>query len=66
MGNEKIVATAIYYYDSENVQDSHLSFRMAVSHNGTYYEQNDNDGVKRVYGITRSVLKSVRSSVSSF
>lgn len=29
--NERIVATALYYLDSENVTPSHLSFRMRTS-----------------------------------
>jgi hypothetical protein len=29
--NEHIVATALYYLDSENVTPSHLSFRMTTS-----------------------------------
>ena len=29
--NEHIVATALYYLDSENVTPSHLSFRMATN-----------------------------------
>ncbi|KAL2271985.1 hypothetical protein VTJ83DRAFT_1356 [Remersonia thermophila] len=31
MVNEHIVATALYYIDSENITDSHLSFRMATA-----------------------------------
>ncbi len=31
--NEHIVATALYYLDSENVTPSRLSFRMATDHN---------------------------------
>ncbi|KAL1840395.1 hypothetical protein VTJ49DRAFT_521 [Mycothermus thermophilus] len=31
MMNEHIVATALYYIDSENITDSHLSFRMATN-----------------------------------
>jgi hypothetical protein len=30
MLNEHIVATALFYIDSENVTESHLSFRMAT------------------------------------
>jgi hypothetical protein len=30
MGNEKIIATAIYYYDSENMVDDCLNFRQSV------------------------------------
>jgi hypothetical protein len=31
MANEKIVATMIYYYDSENIKDDRLRFRRAVN-----------------------------------
>lgn len=30
MSNEKIVATAIYYYDSENIDGDCLNFRQGV------------------------------------
>ena len=30
MKNEKILATAIYYYEQENITESHLAFRTAV------------------------------------
>ncbi|KIO22374.1 hypothetical protein M407DRAFT_28093 [Tulasnella calospora MUT 4182] len=31
MANERIVASGIYYYDSENITESQLAFRMAVT-----------------------------------
>jgi hypothetical protein len=37
MANEKIAATAIYYYDSENIEDSHLSFRQSVELVNNHY-----------------------------
>jgi hypothetical protein len=49
MMNERIVATGIYYWDSENITESRLSFRAAVD--GPAYEQNDHDGVREVYGL---------------
>ena len=49
MMNERIVSTGIYYWDSENITDSRLSFRAAIDHPG--YEQNDRDGVRAVYGL---------------
>lgn len=47
--NERIVSTCIYYWDSENVTDSRLSFRVAVGE--PEYEQNDRKGVREVYGV---------------
>jgi Protein of unknown function (DUF4246)/Domain of unknown function DUF4246, N-terminal len=49
MMNERIVSTGIYYWDSENITDSRLSFRVAV--NEPEYEQNDREGVREVYGL---------------
>jgi len=49
MMNERIVSTGIYYWDSGNVTDSRLSFRVAVGE--PEYEQNDRKGVREVYGV---------------
>ncbi|GGT65732.1 DUF4246 domain-containing protein [Streptomyces purpureus] len=49
MLNERIVSTGIYYFDSENITDSRLSFRAALD--DPYYEQNDDNGVRDVYGL---------------
>lgn len=49
MMNERIVSTGIYYWDSENITDSRLGFRAAVQDPG--YEQNDDNGVRDVYGL---------------
>jgi hypothetical protein len=49
MMNERIVSTCIYYWDSENVTDSRLSFRVAVGE--PEYEQDDRKGVREVYGV---------------
>lgn len=50
MLNERIVATCIYYWDSENITESRLNFRAAVAQPN--YEQNDHRGVAAVYGLT--------------
>lgn len=49
MMNERIVATVIHYRDSQNITESRLSFRAALDHPS--YEQNDDDGVRDVYGL---------------
>ncbi|MER7466418.1 DUF4246 domain-containing protein [Streptomyces sp. NPDC097981] len=49
MMNERIVSTALYYWDSENITESRLSFRAALD--DPNYEQNDNDGLREVYGL---------------
>jgi hypothetical protein len=37
MANEKIAATAIYYYDSENIEEDCLNFRQSVELVNLYY-----------------------------
>lgn len=49
MLNERIVSTGIYYWDSENITDSRLSFRAALDY--PTYEQNDDTGMREVYGL---------------
>ncbi|MEU7297184.1 DUF4246 domain-containing protein [Streptomyces exfoliatus] len=49
MVNERIVSTGLYYYDSENITESLLSFRTAVD--DPRYEQNDDNGMREVYGL---------------
>ncbi|MFJ6615609.1 DUF4246 domain-containing protein [Streptomyces sp. NPDC091289] len=49
MLNERIVSTGIYYWDSENITESRLSFRAALD--DPRYEQNDDNGVREVYGL---------------
>ncbi|MET9950105.1 DUF4246 domain-containing protein [Streptomyces sp. NPDC006339] len=49
MVNERIVSTGIYYWDSENITESRLSFRAAVD--DPDYEQNDDNGMRDVYGL---------------
>ncbi|GAA0318229.1 hypothetical protein GCM10010302_66610 [Streptomyces polychromogenes] len=49
MLNERIVSTGIYYWDSENITESRLSFRAALD--DPEYQQNDDDGLREVYGL---------------
>ncbi|GGT09680.1 hypothetical protein GCM10010222_59550 [Streptomyces tanashiensis] len=49
MLNERIVSTGIFYWDSENITESRLSFRAALD--DPHYEQNDDDGLREVYGL---------------
>ncbi|SEG49442.1 Protein of unknown function [Actinacidiphila yanglinensis] len=49
MVNERIVSTGIYYWDSENITESRLSFRAALD--DPDYEQNDDNGLREVYGL---------------
>ncbi|MFI1648506.1 DUF4246 domain-containing protein [Streptomyces avidinii] len=49
MLNERIVSTGIYYWDSENITESSLSFRAALD--DPDYEQNDDSGMREVYGL---------------
>ncbi|KXN80705.1 hypothetical protein AN958_08286 [Leucoagaricus sp. SymC.cos] len=54
--NEHICATAIYYYDCENITSSRLAFRSAVDplhlQTEVNYAQNDNDWLGVVYGLS--------------
>ena len=52
MYNEGIVSTFIYYYHSENIQDTRLSFRQATA-DPFYHEQNDSFCMKTLYGMSR-------------
>ncbi|CAI7915971.1 unnamed protein product [Closterium sp. NIES-53] len=49
MRNEHIAATGIYYFDSHNITESRLQFRITVAE--PEYDQNDNKGVARIYGL---------------
>ena len=55
MANERIVATGIYYYNTENITESRLSFRQCVSEGdwgmSLEYEQNDSRGYCVAYGF---------------
>lgn len=47
--NEDIVATALYYYDSENITHSALDFRAA--YDDPEYEQGDITGCREIFGL---------------
>lgn len=49
MLNERIVATSCFYLDADNIIGGELQFRTAVKE--PYYEQGDNEGVWKVYGL---------------
>ncbi|KAF9972722.1 hypothetical protein BGZ73_004149 [Actinomortierella ambigua] len=49
MANERIVASGIYYYKSENISTSRLNFRMSVCEPD--YEQSDDTGMKYMYNL---------------
>ncbi|CUA75280.1 ABC transporter C family member 4 [Rhizoctonia solani] len=51
MRNEAIAASGIYYYDEENITESRLAFRAAVT--VPYYEQEDERGCILTWGIGR-------------
>ena len=54
MLNEHICATALYYYDSENITDNHLHFRQKVENETVLYkqyDQNDSESVEVIYDI---------------
>ncbi|WP_031512512.1 DUF4246 domain-containing protein [Streptomyces sp. NRRL F-5123] len=64
MMNESIVSTGIYYWDSENITESRLSFRTAVD--DPDYEQNDDNGMREVYGLeNEDALNQVLGSAST-
>ena len=53
--NDRICATALYYYDNDNITESHLAFRQKVSTEditSRQYEQNDNKGICDMFDIT--------------
>ncbi|CAK5268853.1 unnamed protein product [Mycena citricolor] len=50
MANESIVSTFIYYYDTDNIEPSSLSFRQATSQ-PEYHEQDDAACMTILYGI---------------
>ncbi|KIO18082.1 hypothetical protein M407DRAFT_32229 [Tulasnella calospora MUT 4182] len=51
MANERIVASGIYYYDSENITESQLAFRQPVSFADVAYEQSDGRGIELTWGL---------------
>ncbi|POM62220.1 hypothetical protein PHPALM_28652 [Phytophthora palmivora] len=61
---EKIVGTGIYYFECENIKDSHLSFRAQVEE--PQYQQNDDAGVAEIYGLfNEELLVQVLGSVQT-
>ena len=60
--NEHIVATALYYYDSQNITESRLAFRQSPDgsefdydseiHEGFSYEQGEDTFLPAVFGLT--------------
>ena len=50
MLNERIVASGIYYFHSDNITESRLAFRQACKE--PVYVQGDDRGVEAVYGLT--------------
>ncbi|KAG9012310.1 hypothetical protein FRB90_006720 [Tulasnella sp. 427] len=51
MVNERIIASGIYYYDSENITESRLAFRTSVGSSNIFYEQGDGLGLMGTYGL---------------
>ncbi|RMY82943.1 hypothetical protein D0862_11851 [Hortaea werneckii] len=52
--NEHICASALYYYDCENITESHLSFREAMdieAVNRKYYDQDEWGHLEEVYDV---------------
>ncbi|KAH7140620.1 hypothetical protein EDB81DRAFT_59859 [Dactylonectria macrodidyma] len=53
--NERICATALYYYDCDNITDCHLDFRTAANaedlSQDVGYQQDDHDSISRTYAI---------------
>ncbi|KAI7486766.1 hypothetical protein KC357_g2680 [Hortaea werneckii] len=52
--NEHICASALYYYDCENITESHLSFREAISTEDLdrkHYDQDDWGHLETFYGV---------------
>ncbi|WP_101386204.1 DUF4246 domain-containing protein [Streptomyces sp. TLI_146] len=64
MLNERIVSTGIYYWDSENITESRLGFRAALD--DPDYEQNDDNGMREVYGLeNEDALNQILGSAST-
>lgn len=59
MANEHIVATAVYYYDVENVTESSISFRTLADLDSAdmSYEQDDHDCIAELFGVTGGELR---------
>jgi len=55
--NEHICASALYYYDSDNITDSFLGFRHRIDNQtleGKSYGQGDYGGVEQIYGVEQN------------
>lgn len=53
--NEHVIASALYYYDSENITDSYLAFREGVDRDELQeYEQHRYQALMQIYGIKDS------------
>ncbi|CAK5263957.1 unnamed protein product [Mycena citricolor] len=52
MGNESIVSTFIYYYDSDNIEPASLGFRQAVA-SPPYHQQDDVACMIMLYNLRR-------------
>ena len=75
--NEHICASALYYYDSSNVTESHLAFRESVNQNflslnkysdyvfppGPEWEQNRYNGLIEIYGLADEASGVVRATL---
>ncbi|KIY47901.1 hypothetical protein FISHEDRAFT_74239 [Fistulina hepatica ATCC 64428] len=55
MLNERIVAIGIYYYDSENITESQLQFRVPVSVPSYHMSPDDTVCLSWIYGITQDM-----------
>lgn len=64
MMNEAIISTGIYYYDEENITESALAFRSAVSQPGVW--QDDSRAAVQVYGINRYVATRLQAQPCPF
>ncbi|KAJ5664118.1 hypothetical protein N7507_004849 [Penicillium longicatenatum] len=56
--NERICATAIYYYDSENITESILAFRQRANENAieeVYYDQGEHEFLQDIYGFSPNI-----------
>jgi hypothetical protein len=64
--NEHIAATALFYYDSSNVTDSHLHCRQHVDAEDMVMkpEQNEYEAACRMYGIDRKAVPCKKSARS--
>ncbi|TEB24438.1 hypothetical protein FA13DRAFT_1756864 [Coprinellus micaceus] len=69
--NEAIAATALYYYDSENITASTLAFRQLSEdfgfHNSPAYKQDHHDWLPAVFGLEQegALIQNIGSVVTS-